>query len=126
MKPTNEERREAAAWIRNGAHDIDINGYIKLAINVVDRGDGATWGQLALKLADLIEPEPEQTCHNLSEFQDCDCFTCSNCGESYEMRRLEYDIDEYCTLDDAIKALDYDGCCCDVRYCPNCGAKVVE
>lgn len=76
--------------------------------------------------AEAWNTRAERTCHNLSEFQDCDCFTCSNCGESYEVRRLEYDIDEYCTLDDAIKALDYDGCDCDVRYCPNCGAEVIK
>lgn len=100
--PTNEERREVAAWIRNGAHDIDINGYIKLAINVVDRGDGATWGQLALKLADLIEPEPERTCEN--ESSKPGIFTCSYCGADF------YDA-------------EISG---DWNYCPNCGAKVVE
>lgn len=100
--PTNEEWREAAAWIRNGAHDIDINGYIKLAINVVDRGDGATWGQLALKLADLIEPEPERTCEN--ESSKPGIFTCSYCGADF------YDT-------------EISG---DWNYCQNCGAKVIE
>ena len=56
-----------------------------LAINVVDRGDGATWGQLALKLADLIEPEPERTCEilhddNLSEQYGGPMARCSYCG----------------------------------------------
>lgn len=125
--PTNEERREVARRLRKNDPSIfatvfDVFREIGLAVNP----QGHTFKVLPLQLADLIEPEPERTCHNLSEFQDCDCFTCSNCGESYEMRRLEYDIDEYCTLDDAIKALDYDGCYCDVRYCPNCGARVVE
>ena len=101
--PTNEERREAAAWIRNGAHDIDINGYIKLAINVVDRGDGETWGQLALKLADLIEPEPERTCKNESKETEI-IFSCSQCLADF--------INE--PLDGAW------------NYCPNCGAKVIE
>lgn len=103
--PTNKERREAAAWIRNGAHDIDINGYIKLAINVVDRGDGATWGQLALKLADLIEPEPERTCHAVDDVSvgGYVSWRCSECGQP-------------------INKAD--------NYCSNCGvrlvAKVVE
>lgn len=100
--PTNEERREAAAWIRNGAHDIDINGYIKLAINVVDRGDGATWGQLALKLADLIEPEPERTCRKVpgrmryGERKP----KCSECGYSLGDPRW--------------------------FYCPKCGGRIEE
>lgn len=97
--PTNEERREAAAWIRNGAHDIDINGYIKLAINVVDRGDGATWGQLALKLADLIEPEPERTCRAVFDDSNWYKWSCSECGQP-------------------INRAD--------NYCFSCGAKVVE
>lgn len=100
--PTNEERREAAAWIRNGAHDIDINGYIKLAINVVDRGDGTTWGQLALKLADLIEPEPERTCRKVpgrmryGERKP----KCSECGYSLGDPRW--------------------------FYCPKCGGKIID
>ena len=100
--PTNEERREAAAWIRNGAHDIDINGYIKLAINVVDRGDGATWGQLALKLADLIEPEPKRTCRKVpgrmryGERKP----KCSECGYSLGDPRW--------------------------FYCPKCGGKITN
>lgn len=105
--PTNEERREAAAWIRNGAHDIDINGYIKLAINVVDRGDGATWGQLALKLADLIEPEPERTCKRRNHDTDnyyMRCCSCSECNAGW--------------FEDI-----YDK---PFSYCPHCGAKVVE
>lgn len=125
--PTNEERREAAAWIRNGAHDIDINGYIKLAINVVDRGDGATWGQLALKLADLIEPEPERTCKNLYKQRDKKgripvdngvCFVCSECdayvsdAESYHSGLYpSYNSDEF----------HYD---IEFSYCPNCGARI--
>ena len=89
--PTNEERREAAAWIRNGAHDIDINGYIKLAINVVDRGDGATWGQLALKLADLIEPEPERTGTPVLDDSGWRMWRCPECGQPINR------ADNYCS-----------------------------
>lgn len=141
--PTNEERREVARNIRNAdltkhaSYYEEVKGWdhVRATRFVLVSNLGSAIGidkaifsidDLKIRLADLIEPEPERTCHNLSEFQDCDCFTCSNCGESYEMRRLKYDIDEYCTLDDAIKALDYDGCYCDVRYCPNCGSKVIE
>ena len=88
---TSEERLEAAAWIRNGDHDIDINGYIKLAINVVDRGDGATWGQLALKLADLIEPEPERTGTPALDDQGWIMWRCSECGQPINR------ADNYCS-----------------------------
>lgn len=68
----------------------------------------------------------ERTCRNLSEFQDCDCLTCSNCGESHEIKRLEYDDDYYYSLDGAVKECNYDRCDCDVYYCPHCGAKVIN
>lgn len=102
---TSEERREAAALIRNGAHDIDINGYIKLAINVVDRGDGATWGKLALKLADLIEPEPKRTGHAVEDLSigGYVSWRCSECGQPINK------ADNYCSN-------------CGVRL----GAKAVE
>lgn len=65
-------------------------------------------------------------CHNLSALQDCDCFICSNCGNAYEISKLTYDVDEFCTLDDAIAALAHTMGDCDVFYCPNCGYKNVE
>lgn len=68
----------------------------------------------------------ERTCHNMSDFQDCDCFICSECGEAFETARLEYDDDLFYSLNDAVHEDYYDRCDCDLNYCPNCGAKVVE
>lgn len=128
--PTNEERREVAERLRGGydvvndANHYWLNGTL-FGLDICARSEERVRDGLR-KLAECIEPEPERTCRNLSEYQDCDCFTCSNCGESYEIKRLEYNIDEYCTIDDAIRALDYDSCDCDVFYCLNCGSELVD
>lgn len=42
----------------------------------------------------------ERTCHNLSDFQDCDCFICSECGYSLGDPRW--------------------------FYCPKCGGKITN
>lgn len=140
--PTNEERREVARRLRGDPYDTLIpyrtgihfgmgcheaaNRFWDMCERIKSAGDYDIAYSTRSVLADLIEPEPERTCRNLSEYQDCDCFTCSNCGESYEIKRLEYNIDEYCTIDDAIRALDYDSCDCDVFYCLNCGSELVD
>jgi hypothetical protein len=71
------------------------------------------------ELEDKIEQgtlKEEKTCKNVSEMHPVDGFTCSECGislvdyvrqitdEDYETTYHEYEI----------------------KYCPNCGAKVVE
>ena len=58
-------------------------------------------------LADLIEPEPERTCQDV---EGGNFFRCSKCG--CELMRFA----------DGWKPM-YMG---EVRYCPNCGARVVE
>lgn len=68
----------------------------------------------------------ERTCHNMSDFQDCDCFICSECGEAFETARLEYDDDLFYSLNDAVHEDYYDRCDCDLNYCPHCGAKVIQ
>lgn len=68
--------------------------------------------ELKDRLADLIEPEPERTC-TFSEYQTGDEHfpTCSSCG--YEAAREE--------CEDYVGVVYY-----EKRYCPNCGAKVVQ
>lgn len=56
------------------------------------------------RLADLIEPP---TCKNLATHL-VDELVCSACGERVDIAYIDKD-DDYC-----------------VRYCPGCGAKVVE
>lgn len=105
--PSNEERREVASRIREAATDIDIDGYISIAIAIVDKGEGSTWEEFALRLADLIDPEPERTCAmeycdewSGDELYPTEAYTCSICG--------------YIELDGK------------TNYCSNCGAKVIE
>lgn len=112
--PTDDERREAAANIRNAANRVkddlqDDPDYTPLAaLYVVSCGirRGLPHYKDLLHLADLIEPEPERTCHN--DLKDSDYggvwpiphFKCSSCGGLF----ASYEFD----------------------YCPNCGAKVVS
>lgn len=122
--PTNEERREVARKLRG--EKCGFAGWVG-AVYIALEVDGETAGCDMLDLlADLIEPEPERTCYNMSDFQDCDCFICSECGEAFETARLEYDDDLFYSLNDAVHEDYYDRCDCDLNYCPNCGAMVIE
>ena len=98
---TNDERREVAQKLR----ELEVGdfpdgrfydwGEVETALGIVDYG---SWYKEAdvQRLARLIEPEPERTCHLVIEDETG---VCSNCGE---------DIDGY-----------------GWSYCPSCGAKVV-
>lgn len=61
------------------------------------------WNDVSNLVADLIEPEPERTCRNVSTVKGK--FTCSSCHQSW--RHVE-------SLNGRI------------AYCPCCGAKVVD
>lgn len=61
----------------------------------------------------------EKTCENLSEYNLCDRFECSNCGivlEEYQEIKVDEDDD---TGDECI--YEY-----TPKYCPNCGRKIVD
>lgn len=99
---TNDERREVAQKLR----ELEVGdfpdgrfydwGEVETALGIVDYG---SWYKEAdvQRLARLIEPEPERTCHPVIEDETG---VCSNCGE---------DIDGY-----------------GWSYCPNCGRRIVE
>lgn len=108
---TNEERREVAEEMRQRMRE----GYNFTALNIADeidvneadydepyRFDDDCWK----RLADLIEPEPERTCKEISN---------SNMyhGAAYEVQ-LSCDHTCICEWDEKLK------------YCPECGAKVVN
>ena len=64
----------------------------------------------------IIEKQ-EKTCKNVSEMHPVDGFTCSECGISLE----DYSEKEVDEESGDITYREY-----MLRYCPNCGAKVVE
>lgn len=97
--PTNDERREIAARLRG--LDECVWSPFSVERNDIRKAIGLSFFQdysTAQRLADLIEPEPERTCHvinaNAWGVGECDA-----CGEFVE----END-----------------------NYCPNCGCRVKE
>ena len=118
MKPTNEDRREVAENLRSmcssGCRYAD-EFYELLYETVMRTWDFHVFHDVADRLADLIEPE-ERTCRNTAgkPFAGYRMFSCSECG-AY----LEVDGDTDANLfAGGERPMP--------RYCPNCGAKVVE
>lgn len=143
---TNEERREVARNIRDAdltkhaSYYEEVKGWdhVRATRFVLVSNLGSAIGidkaifsidDLKIRLADLIEPEPERTCKNLYKQRDKKgripvddgvCFVCSECdayvrdAEGYHSGLYpSYNSDEF----------HYD---IEFSYCPNCGAKVVE
>lgn len=115
--PTNEERREVAARLRELAEDYDekvpawsviASGYLPTPIDDVfmacGLGRAVHATEICGRLADLIEPE-ERTCR--MEPTGDGSVVCSACRTEYTSRWLHEG--EYVE-----------------RYCPNCGAKVIQ
>lgn len=109
--PTNDERREVAARLRENAESSPHMGLL-LNVAFADcslRPEGAFEWEVsphdaALRLADLIEPE-ERTCRMKPTGDGS--VVCSACRTEYTSRWL------------------HDGEYVE-RYCPNCGARVEE
>lgn len=112
-KPTNEERREVAARLRElerqyvGEWGVVKCGELPAPVDDAMHACGigrAVYGfEIFHRLADLIEPAPERTCRD----EGTSAFRCGRCG-AFALR-------------DAITDL------CGpipIRYCPNCGARV--
>lgn len=108
---TKEQKREVANRLRYWGQHATTLSIHEILYNVLGVG-----GCDALKaLADLIEPEPERTCH--IKISDCTdslgqkMYRCSECGS--------LTTDDACFFEGEP---DIDG----FSYCPNCGAKVVD
>lgn len=103
---SNDERREVAARLRNLAGHRAADEELTLDALGLYRGENIegydTYG--VMHLADLIDPP---TCKNLATHL-VDELVCSACGERVDIAYLDSD-DDY-----------------RVRYCPSCGAEVVE
>ena len=122
MKPTDEERREVARKLR-GIEAVQFDegelvdcGEVETELGLAS--DDGAWCRLedVLRLADLIEPEPERTCR--AEVLRCReddgsqsaCLVCSECGEKLRYREVAADDGEP----------DYEL----LPYCAGCGARV--
>ena len=117
--PTDEERRKVAAEMRGYPAELTATlhpaeealAYYVLDLMSIVGLEGEQVTDLFARLADLIEPEPERTCCNTSADVLKGPFTCSACDEYSE---TWIDIG----FGDRMMEVP--------KFCPNCGAKVVE
>lgn len=107
MKPTDKERRDVAENLRNmcgyGCRYAE-QFYELLKETVMNSWDFHEFGDVAERLADLIEPAPERTCMPIMPPYEPgveEVPVCSECG-----RQMFLEDDD--------------------AYCPRCGAKVIE
>ena len=98
--PTNEERREVAARLRNWElfRETFMESPICAVIDALGVEGYLDWRGVFELLADLIEPEPERTCRY--EHTDHCTRVCTSCGREVETFHLGY------------------------NYCPRCGAYI--
>lgn len=111
---TDDERRAAANTIRRYNGQANCMYLVKYA---ACRGDlDASESAFLNRLADLIEPE-ERTCHMVCDYLT-DTVYCDVCGERFD------DVAQYMAV--VPDAFNYKAEYKDAKFCPNCGAKVVE
>lgn len=128
---TNDERREAAARLRKMTPEwMGLGGwrfYLKprLGISAIIQVTEGDPRNVSNALADLIEPEPERTCHAIttakpfSQTHELHVKSCSSCGCVFqaEARRRMPPFYGEVVAGNQVK---------QPSYCPNCGAKLVE
>ena len=113
--PSNDERREVAARLR-GQKTWDIFTNYEDCIGDLcdavfeDEGDLNDMFRLQHTLADLIEQEPERTCHVTEEAR----FTCIIDGAIYTTRFSCGHFMENSVIKN------------EINFCPTCGARVKE
>ncbi len=105
---TDEERREVAARLRDMAPGSDWPNYVADAcgmdVSKMSNNFHTFTEQLCQRIADLIEPE-ERTCRVIMKWDGLDGRdpVCSECGTYFDDKKWH-----------------------EQKFCPNCGAKVVE
>lgn len=120
--PTNEERREVARKLRFNAGTAPYmntsDDFAREVFRAAMNEEVGDYRAAIDRLADLIEPEPERTCRNLS---DNGWFTCSECGANVygAAYRSSY-------VDGGGKRWYTTANPPQWNYCPSCGAKVIE
>ena len=102
--PTTDERREAAAKLRNleAENHWEKSRFIVGFIEALGLETRASVGECLLHLADLIEPEPERTCLPAYDGRYNNAPKCSICGEILSANPM-----------------------IRVNYCGGCGARVI-
>ena len=102
--PTNEERREVAARLRNweSFRETFMESPICAVIDALGVEGYLDWRGVFELLADLIEPESERTCKLIPFIEDDGSIFVENCSE----------------CDAAVLSR------CEFNYCPNCGLRV--
>lgn len=137
MAPTSDERREVAERLRDEA-----DGFLRLENELgqltIDLGDvNAVFQDVAHftgldgtvrtcvlldTLADLIEPQKEGMCCNVSD--DESVFKCSRCGCAVRLWAAEADAFENVTYGPTLTMPNGRGE--KLSFCPNCGARVTR
>lgn len=117
MMVDDSERREVARRLRElDDSELQVYDMTYFAIQRAVGGDSEPYldgRELADRLADLIEPEPERTCHDTDYSREST--TCSECGE-ITMNTL-YFVD----LDGGYRTVKSHR----PRFCSNCGVRVI-
>lgn len=107
--PTNDERRDVAARLRDMAPGSDWPNYVAEAcgmdVSKMSNNFHTFTEQLCQRIADLIEPE-ERTCHIV--MISTGVWECDECFGGIDWDSYDEDDPPNC------------------NFCPNCGAKVVE
>lgn len=107
--PTNEERIDIAERLRVLASHKAADEELTLDALGLYRGNNIEGfdTHCVMELANLIEPEPERTCK--FDSQACGKMRCKRCGA-------------FVSVDSVWDCFG----CIPSKYCPNCGAKVVQ
>ena len=89
--PTNEVRRDSARRLREIGKEIGEGALLWYHISKALGVDLTIGGESAANvLADLIEPEPERTCHAVFDDSNWYKWICSECGQPIDR------ADNYC------------------------------
>lgn len=124
---SSDERREVAARLRREGRALTaLDMGMELAFLTLDDAIGiehnVTWEECFNRLADLIDPEEEDTCCDVSD--DGDFFTCSRCGCAVRLRSAEADAFENVTYGPTLTMSNGRGE--KLSFCPCCGARVTS
>lgn len=123
---TDDERREVARAMRDWAGRYPksdftwgVLGSVHYRIDGVDTRPCSNQEVLYM-LADLIEPEEEDTCCDVSD--DESVFKCSRCECTVRMLSAEADVFENVTYGPTLTIPNGRGG--ELRFCPNCGSRL--